>query len=83
VKTVKLLKKFISNTQAVWQMHVLKTKCLKVLLAGTINQSDKKLRALVISLSYKNVDKGHSKSGSSGKDFEPRREEVTGRCRKL
>jgi hypothetical protein len=82
VKTVKLRKKFISDTQAAWQVHILKTKCLKVLLAGTINQSDKKLLVPVISLSGKNVDKGHSKSGSSCKDYGPRREggrkEVTG-----
>jgi len=79
VKTVKLLKKFISDTQAAWQVHILKAKYLQVLLSGTINQSDKKLWALVISLSGKNVDEVHSKSGSSGKDFGPRREEVTGR----
>jgi len=64
-------------------VHILKTKCPKILLAGTINQSDKKLWALVISLSGKNVDKRQSKSGSSGKDFGPRRKEVRGRCRKL
>lgn len=83
MKTVLLLKKFISDTQAAWQEHILKTKCLEVLLAGTINQSDKKLLALVISLRGKNVDEGHSKSGSSGKDFGPMMEEITGRCRKL
>jgi hypothetical protein len=42
MKTVKLLKKIISDTQAAWQVHIPKTKYLKVLLAGTINQSDKK-----------------------------------------
>jgi hypothetical protein len=51
VKTVKLLKKIISDTQAAWKVHIPKKKKKTVLLAGTINQSDKTLGALVINLS--------------------------------
>jgi len=79
VTTVKLLKKFIYQTTGSAASAYTENKMSKSLISRNNSIQIKSLGVLVISLSGKNADERHSKSGSSGKGFGPRREEVTGR----